>query len=104
MSIASSDEKTPLKYHWRQTWVDKPDDYVGEDPGNLDQVGNPSTIGRFYLTHIPGGTAWRWFVQWVPPGGGVDLPSGVAQSEREAAKAIEVAYVAARRFAVTASS
>lgn len=90
-----------LKYRWRQTWADKPDDYVGKDPGNLDQFGNPSTIGRFYLAQIPGGMAWRWFTQWAPPGAGAHLPSGVSQSEREAAKAIEDAYDQIRDIAAT---
>lgn len=85
-------ENIQLKYRWRKTWADKPDDFVGKDPDNVDQFGSPSTIGRFYLAHIPGGMAWRWFVQWHPPGAGVVLPSGVAQSEREAAKAIEDNY------------
>lgn len=92
-------QEIELKYKWRRTWADRENDFLGEDPDNLDQFGNPSTIGRFYLTHIPGGVAWRWFVQWVPPGGGVELPSGVAQSEREAAKAIEDSYDWLKSFA-----
>lgn len=89
-------EQITLKYRWRQTWPDKPDDYSGRDPGTLDHAGNPVVIGRFYLAHVPGGMAWRWFMQWMPERGGVLLPSGIAESEREAARAIEDAYDAVK--------
>lgn len=62
----------------------------------LAHAGNPVVIGRFYLAHVPGGMAWRWFMQWMPERGGVLLPSGVADSEREAASKIEAAYDALR--------
>lgn len=81
-----------LKYKWRKTWPEHPNDFVGFDPDSLDRNGVPETIGRFYLSHMPDGLAWRWFSQWRPLDHSGALSSGVAATEREAAKAIENAY------------
>lgn len=85
-------EKVQLKYKWRKTWAEHPNDYVGFDPDSLDRNGAPETIGRFYLSHMPEGLGWRWFFQWRAGEYQDALPSGIASTEREAAHAIEAAY------------
>lgn len=81
-----------LKYKWRKTWADQPNDYVGFDPNSLDRTGKPETIGRFYLSHMPNGLAWRWFFHWRAGEYQGALPSGIALTERQAAMPIEAAY------------
>ncbi|MBB4063703.1 hypothetical protein [Gellertiella hungarica] len=81
-----------LKYKWRKTWPEHPDDYVGYDPNCIGADGKPEVIGRFYISHLPEGMGWRWFSQWRPLEFKSGMPSGVERTEREAAKAVEEAY------------
>ncbi len=85
-------EKVQLKYMWRKTWEDVPDDFEGIDPSREDFFGKPLKFGRIFLGHVPEGTGWLWCLQWSPHGYGDILPSGVAATAREAAKAMEDAY------------
>lgn len=88
----TDDGKIRLKYRWRKTWDDVPDDYVGIDPSRTDRFGKLLRFGRFRLGHIPSGTGWLWYLQWSPDDYEGVLQSGVASTAREAAKSIEDAY------------
>lgn len=80
------------RYKWRKTWPDRENDFVGYDPATPDHVGEPATIGRFHLQWIPGGEKWLWSMQWGSNGRELITTNGIADTPREAAKAIEESY------------
>ena len=81
-----------LKYKWRKTWPDRENDFVGIDPSTLDQLGNHTKIGRFYLQWVPGGERWLWSMYWGSRGRELIKTEGISETPREAAREIEMAY------------
>jgi hypothetical protein len=75
-----------LKLKWRRTWPDQDNDFVAMDDRC---TGN---VGRIYR-HTSIEERWQWFLQAFIPG--VPLPvdsSGLADTAREAAAALEAAW------------
>ena len=85
-------ETIPLRLRWRQTWLDRENDFAAE------ATAYKGSVGRIYQ-HDHGPTAGKWF--WAFNAFGDDISrnigavSGYADSARLAAKAVEDCWFAA---------
>ena len=84
------DTDITLRLNWRQTWPDKPDDYVCTVKGHRGSVGR---IMRFDAGPQPG--RWQWCYQAMLDGvTRVGELTGVSDTPRRAALEIEKRWVA----------
>lgn len=77
-----------LKYRWRRSWEDVPDDYVAMD-GNI-------SFGRVHLHQTGPNRFWTWYLWDQSPEGLIEPETGADPDKMAACQQLEAAYDAAR--------